>query len=386
MKSPNRIRKRIQLAAYGVFLLIVIVAAITFSAAVARQVPEDLDPPELRALSVDTIKAFAQAQYSMIETFVGRAEAARSSHLGFELNGLITRVLVNEGQRIEPGDTIATLDQRRLSARRTELTAVENQIKAEASLARRTYDRIKAIVHEDVVSRQRYDEAKYQLDAQQAALQKVRAQIEQIEIELQKSILKAPFAGVVTRRMVDEGKVIQVGEAVIELLEMDRMEIRVGVNPSAAQHLKPNTVMSAKVQGQSIPATLRTMLPKRNPQTRTVTLLLTVSDNAPGLRHGDLVEITIRRSIMVDGFWLPKSSLTESVRGLWACYIAAPVEPSLDPSSDKALLHTVEKRELELLHQDNDRVYVRGTLKDGERVIAAGLHRLVPGQRIILRS
>jgi hypothetical protein len=42
----------------------------------------------------------------------------------------------------------------------------------------------------------------------------------------------------------------------------------------------------------------------------------------------------------------------------------------------------IERRELEILHQETDRVFVRGTLASDDRVVVAGIHRLVPGQSV----
>ena len=61
------------------------------------------------------------------------------------------------------------------------------------------------------------------------------------------------------------------------------------------------------------------------------------------------------------------------MRGLWAVYVADAAD------GETAVL---ERRELEVLHQEADRVFVRGTLADGERVVVGGRHRLVPGQRV----
>ena len=80
--------------------------------------------------------------------------------------------------------------------------------------------------------------------------------------------------------------------------------------------------------------------------------------------------------------WLPRRALTESSRGLWACYVAlAPANGAETVSG-----HVIQRRELELLHQAGDRVFVRGTLSDGEVVVVGGLQRLVPGQRVSIRS
>ena len=83
----------------------------------------------------------------------------------------------------------------------------------------------------------------------------------------------------------------------------------------------------------------------------------------------------------VGGTWLPLSALTESSRGLWAAYVA--VELPAQENTDGAT-HRLLRRDVEIVHTDSERVFVRGTLADGDAVVREGLQRLVPGQRVRL--
>ena len=74
-----------------------------------------------------------------------------------------------------------------------------------------------------------------------------------------------------------------------------------------------------RADGREFSATVRALLPARNRETRTVDVVLTLSTKENALRHGDLVELeALPRAIEKSGFWLPRSALTESSRGLWA--------------------------------------------------------------------
>ena len=127
------------------------------------------------------------------------------------------------------------------------------------------------------------------------------------------------------------------------------------------------------VRGRRVPATVRSVLPVRDRRTRSVDVLLTLHAPLNGIRQGDLARLEITRRLDQPGFWLPLTALTESSRGLWAVYVTVGL------TGDKSVL---ERRELEVLHQEADRVFVRGTLGDNESVVVGGLHRLVPGQRV----
>ena len=73
------------------------------------------------------------------------------------------------------------------------------------------------------------------------------------------------------------------------------------------------------------------------------------------------------------GIWVPATALVRAPRGLWACYVVG--EDGL-----------VARREVSVVHTDGARVYVRGTLRSGERVIRSGAHRVVQGQHVAVEG
>ncbi len=156
-------------------------------------------------------------------------------------------------------------------------------------------------------------------------------------------------------------------------------EPKAGISQELAKSLKIGDEHVVRADGRELSGTVRAVLPARNSETRTVDVVLTLSPKENALRHGDLVELELSQEIEKSGFWLPRSALTESSRGLWASYVAAPLE-----SGPSSATHILKRRELELLHVDGDSVFVRGTLTGGELVVTEGLQRLVPNQRVVL--
>ncbi len=331
-------------------------------------------------LRVQVQVAASSDTYEVDRSFVGRIEAARESELGFELAGLLEKVWVEEGDSVAFGERLARLDTERLSARRDELAAAREQALAQLELARSTDARVSEAAELNAVSTQEWDEARQGLQTRAAAVQQLEAQIRTIEVEIGKSTLRAPFAGVVSARRVDEGEVLSVGRPVVRLLEAGRLEARLGVAAAVATDIAVDEELPVIVRGQTVAGRVKAILPERESSTRTVTVLLELPD-ATTARSGDLAEIKLTRSVVANGFWLPTSALAESVRGLWSCYVA---EPPRDGESGDGVTHRVARRDVEVLHATTDRVYVRGTLSPGERVITDGVHRVVPGQPVLL--
>ncbi len=329
--------------------------------------------PEARLLTVPTMKVRLLPGYKVRRSFTGRIEARRESRVGFELAGLVKRMLAEEGDHLEAGQVIARLDTARLRVQLKQLAGRRAELGANIALARSTRIRQQQLAKKGHSSRQRYDEARFDEKALHARLRQTDAAIAAVKLDIEKSEIKAPFAAIVGERFADEGIVIAAGVPVFTLLERSNPEVRVGVAGPAVDNIAAGQQFRLLVRGRRVPATVRTILPLRDRGTRSVDVLLALHAPLNGIRHGDLARLELAQQLDRPGFWLPLTALAESSRGLWAVYVAT------GPSGGKYVL---ERRELVLLYQEADRVFVRGTLGDDETIVVGGLHRLVPGQKV----
>lgn len=409
-----------------------IVIVLVAGGAISRSA-QDAPPERLASvMHVDAVNATQVAGYRVSREFVGRVEARRESLLSFELAGLVTGVTVDEGDRVERGQVVGTLDTQVLRAQRESIAAewqaarslldemvagprVEviaaaradvEQWRARTQLASITQIRNARLVKENVGSKQELDDATYgeqsiraqlkaaqsrlselengtrqeQLASQQASVNQLAAELATIDVRIAKSDLHAPYSGIIAERFVDEGTVVEAGAAVVELLETDHLEVRVGVSEEAVKGLSRGTVEEVYVHGKAIAAVVRSVRPDRDQQTRTVSVLLELKPSGQIVRVGDLATVRFDGGVDQPGFWLPISALAEGYRGLWGCYVAESVGGPLPAT------HQLRLRELEVIHQTSDTAFVRGSLEEGELVVQTGLQRLVPGQLVQLRN
>ncbi len=332
------------------------------------QAPVQPNPP----LTVRTMTLDRRDYHTAEQRFAGRIEAARETRLAFERSGLVEEVLFDEGNEVSANAAVATLDQSKLMAERKRLEANKRELEARLTLAKRTLDRQSTLSQQGWQSQQRFDEARFSVDELEAAIEKISAQIEAIKIDLRKSVLRAPFAGTVTARHVDEGAVVQAGAPVLDLAETSRIHARIGVTADAAQALEvgqryPLAIGERRVRGQLI-----SKRPDIQTGTRTVTALFAVDD--PGAPLGEVIELIRTRIIPQPGAWLPLTALVEDRRGLWSVYRVRPDGEG----------HVVDRRSVEILHSRDGRAFVRGLFDDGEQILRDGTNRVVPGQRVIV--
>ena len=339
-------------------------------------------------LPVGVVVARHSDGYEVSNRYAGRIVSRRETGLGFERTGTVVEMTADEGDKVTEGQVLARLDTRILEARRTELQAdlaVSKASRAETQsrldLARATMKRRGELLKRNNVSQQAYDEAKFEvvglrsaLAANAAEIARAEALLNSLEVDIEKSAIRAPFDGTIIDRTVDEGAAVPGGTVVLQLSEDAVKEVRVGLPVQVARHLTPGETYEIEVDGSTHPARLKALLTSLNPQTRTLPAILEVEDAERRLRSGELAELKVAYRIKADGFWLPMTAIVGGRRGLWNAYALTDSEV---PGLAKAT-----RRELQMLYSDSTRAYVRGTLKDGERVVSGGLHRLVPGQLV----
>jgi RND family efflux transporter MFP subunit len=339
-------------------------------------------------LPVSTLRIQLAETYEARRGFIGRMEAARESAIGFELGGLLRAVLVDEGEEVTAGQLLARLDRARLQARRRELQAALEEARAMLSLARITVKRLEGVLDSGGVSRQGLDEAREEYRTARAAVAVASSRIETVDVDLAKSDLYAPFPAIITKRLSDEGEVLAAGAPVLELQEHTRPEIRVGVAGRIVDAISAGDVRQIQVRGHSIPARVRAVLPVRHARTRTVDVIMTLDQHPPDVRAGDLVTLLLTQTETVPekGFWLPIGALAEGTRGLWTAYVLERTDHGPQPTPVPAQAYRIEPRFVDIIHEESDRVFVSGAVEEGARIVADGLHRVVPGQLVRLDS
>ncbi len=310
--------------------------------------------------------------YDLNQRYAGRLEPRRSTDLAFERDGLLTAVLVEEGDSLAMGQVVAVLDIEPLEARRAELEAQRAALVSRLELARITTKRQQQLSRQGNSSKQRYDEARLEAQALEAELGSIDASIRQLDIEIEKSTLTAPYAGRVASRDSDEGAIVSSGTPVVTLMEASVMEARIGLSPNAASSLRVGANYTLEVDQRPVQGELVALRPDMATGTRTVSALFRLSSQETFFL-GELAILNVPREVRQDGIWLPLTALVAAPKGLWNVY-------TLIQDDDGGKF--VGQEAVFVHHVAGEFAYVSGSLKPGALVINAGPHRVAPGQRV----
>lgn len=409
-------------------LMLVIVLCLLGAAAWAAQsqfaseeaAPEKMEP---QVLPVEAVALRQKDFFQVPREFAGVVKPSESTAIGFEVAGRVEEVLVEEGDQVKQGETIALLDRQLLVAQRDQVVAelaaaraqleeleagarVEqiaaaeaklSQLDSELQLARLQLDRREELRARQATSQEELDVLKFQTEvllaqrqeakalldelvngtrkerivAQQATVSKLEAARQQADLQLGYGELTAPFDAIVVSRLRDPGAVVSPGQAVLEL-ESVASEIWVGVPPDLVDRFEIGKPFALRIGHCDEPARLRSIIPRLDPKTRTQPLVF-LSESQRRLPSGAVARLIVNQPVLCEGFWVPAAALSPGSQGLWAVYVV---------ELDDQQRSVIRRRDVERLHTTADAVFVRGTLAEGEQLVANGVHRLVAGQLV----
>ena len=397
--------------------------------------PRSQDSFSDNVLPVETVSIQPVSSYQASRTYTGFLAPRSSSELGFERFGKLARLTVDEGKWVEAGRPLAYLDFRNLKVQKRELLAKQAQEQAlleemkagprsqtievaqatikdlnfQLELARKKRSRREALYMEGAIPKEQLDEitgetnvlqarldkARSRLDellsgtrrerieAQRASVEQLNANLAALKIKLEKSILKAPFAGSVSKLQVDEGAIVSPNQPILRLVENRILEARIGVPVAIVNKIQLNSYQTLQIGDKNYGSRVSSILPELNSTSHTVTVVLTLNNSSvEEIFPSQVARLQLNKEISTVGYWLPINALVKGVRGLQSCYVLG--ESVESTSSDLVKAFQIEQRDVEVLQIESNRVLVRGTLQSDDRVIVSGLHRLVAEQLVRL--
>jgi RND family efflux transporter MFP subunit len=240
---------------------------------------------EVSTATVQALGSGGGAAASVLDAS-GYVTARRMATVSAKITGRVREVLIEEGQRVEAGQVMATLDpidadaQRSLSAAqlgaaRSQIAGVQARLKeAEANAAR-----LGSLVRQQLVSKSQYDQAVAQRDALRAELltaqrnARVAADGLRIaDIGVDNTVVRAPFAGVVTAKAAQPGEIVSPLSAgggftrtgIGTIVDMDSLEIEVEVGEAFIGRVQPKMPVEATLNAYpdwKIPAEVIAIVP-----------------------------------------------------------------------------------------------------------------------------
>jgi len=200
----------------------------------------------------------------------GPVAAWEDMQLGVELSGLrVTQLLVDVGQQVQKGELLLALDHRSLDSDLAQANANMQQAQAGAELARSKYTRGQSLVEGHYISAVALDELRAARAQAEAQLGTARAVRDTAALRRSYAELRAPDAGLISKRLVQPGQVVAAGSELLRLIRQNRLEWRADL--PEAQLAQVRVGQDVVLDGSGVHGRVRAVTPGVDSSSRTGT-------------------------------------------------------------------------------------------------------------------
>lgn len=252
------------------------------AAAQAPSPAAQVEPPPLPSVRVARSRA---REYRQGVVVYGRTEAVRTVDIKAETAGRVVELPLARGAFAEVGEIIARLAMDEREARLNQARALARQREIEFNAAAKL--------------KEKGYRAETSFAASQASLDAARAEVAAIEVDIAKTRIKAPFAGIVEDRVAELGAYLKVGEVVTRLVDVDPLLVVGQVSENDVDRLRIGAAGRAVLTGgKTVEGRIRYIAATANPETRTFRVEVEVPNPARRLREGLTAELRLPLEIL----------------------------------------------------------------------------------------
>ncbi|ASK69303.1 efflux transporter periplasmic adaptor subunit [Shewanella bicestrii] len=335
------------------------------------------------------VEKVTTATVPLYGNYIGVTQASLDVEVRARVDGFVEEKRFVEGSAVKAGELLYQIDNKPYVAVVNRLKAKLSSQQAILDKAERDVKRLKPLYEQDAASQLDYDNALSTLAQARSNLTASRAEVEEAELELSYTEIKAPIAGLVSRSEVDIGALVgSKGQSLLtRVKQVD--PIYVSFNMSALDYLNAQrrlTSYSAKkeaeVEGKALAGFVRITLPDSseyrylgdvsftdpqvNPNTGTFEVRAILPNPEKELLPGQYTNVRIKLSEIPNAIVIPQKATQVDQGGVYVMVVL--------PNN------TVERRFIVIDHQGIEGVVVKSGLKAGEMVITEGMHRVRHGQ------
>jgi membrane fusion protein (multidrug efflux system) len=321
---------------------------------------EQQPPPVVESVRVEPERV------ENVARFVGQLNAAESIVIQPEISGVVAEISFSEGQVVEAGDPIVRL-------RDAEQRALVAEARAELALAQDVYDRSKRLRRSDARSEAELVRARAERDI-------ARARLELVEVQLARTVIRAPFDGVIGARLVSTGERVSPGgtdrfsgnsaTGIARIESLDRMELVFTVPETVATSLGELelSVEVASYPGRAFPGKLFFVAPRVDERNRRMLVKAAVPNAEHLLKPGMFASVAMKVAEYPEALMIPEDAVRYSGDG-----------PSVWRLDAERVAHIAP---VDLGLRKEGRVQVLRGLAPGDEVVISGIHKVVEGEAV----
>ena len=339
-----------------------LIAASAACAAVTGPAAADAAPAERPVVEVGTVSVRPVSVESWIPgSIVSRSDA----RIATVIAGRVMWI-AEVGTPVAQGQAIARLDDTVSRLRLEDLRAQVARARAQQQFNSSQLERFDRLAATQVLSASQLEDARAQREMATDDLTRVEAQLRQAQCDIEQSVIRAPFPGLVTERFIQRGEYLQTGAATVRLVNTGDIEARATAALSLAGHVHPGQIVTLRDHGLERSGRVRTVVPVGDDRSRQFEVRVTLA--SIDWPVGTPVEVSLPSAAVRTAVTVPRDALVIRQNHSYVLRVTR--------------ANTVEELDVTPGAGIADLVEVEGPLSAGDRLVIRGGERLAAGQAV----
>jgi len=298
-----------------------------------------------------------------------------------QVGGQIAEVHFKQGQEVQKGDLLFTIDKRPFDVAFAQAQAALEQARAQAVNAEDQSTRYKSLSKTGAVAAEQFEQIKLTLRTTAAAVKAAEAGVQNAQLQLDYCDIRAPLEGRVGKFLVDPGNVVQANQTDLVIInQLDPIEVQFAVAErylgeirrySGEGELKVMAIPDGK-ELRPVEGKLIFVDNSVKSATGTIELKGVFANNPKVLWPGQFVDVELWLTTDRDAVVAPASAVQAGQEGQFV-YVIKPDQ-------------TVEARKVVVARVNEEAAVIREGLKGGEKIVIDGQSRLGPGAKVEIKT
>ena len=279
-----------------------------------------------------------------------------------QYSGILTNVYVTEGQKVKKGQVLARIDDGGLSQQLA-------QLKIQAELSKTTFERQQRLWDQKIGSEMQYLQAKSNYESQTQA-------IAQLEQQVAKTVVTAPFSGSIDDVMSEQGSVVMPGQtALMRIVSLKNMYIVTDVPEKYVANIKRNkkVLVDFPILNKQMVSSIRQVGDYIDPNNRSFKVEISVPNDDSSIKPNLTAKLRINDYSSENALLIPQSVISENALGEQYIYVIK------EKNGDEA---TAEKTIIKTGMTQGDIIEVIEGLENGQEIILEGARSVNDGQKV----
>jgi len=300
----------------------------------------------------------------------GQLTPARAASIRAQVGGSIVSLTVDRGQAVRGGAEVARISARDLEAARTSAQAAVRSAQTALDVARSEAERTRALVAGGALAARDLEQATNGVSAAEAQLAAAEARLSTVGQQLDDTIVRAPFDGIVSARPASIGDVVSPGTELFTIIDPSSMRLEASVPSDQVPDLRPGASVRFTIRGVpgEFTGTIDRINPTADPITRQVSCFVTLPNTGGRLIAGLFAEGRVD-SVTHEGLVVPLAAVDETG--------SRPLVTRIVDGHAERVPVTLGARQIE-----TETVEVTGGLTAGDIIVTGSSRNMEPGSPV----